>query len=209
MNVNVDSKKMAMEFTSRALERFFYAGCSVLVAVVLAVVVLPVSVYAQKEVQAEVAGTSAMEGEQAGEAEVKKDKRGPTEIKPNEMPSLLFTYWEHTAIEEAKRARGTVRPPTDAELNAAMPDEEGRPKPPPEERELRLAGIVYVANDDWTIWLNEKRVTPTAVPPEAIDLEVYKEFIELKWHDDYTNQIFPIRLRPHQRFNLDARIFLP
>jgi hypothetical protein len=31
----------------------------------------------------------------------------------------------------------------------------------------------------------------------------------MKWFDEYTNQVFPIRLRPHQRFNIDARMFLP
>jgi hypothetical protein len=82
-------------------------------------------------------------------------------------------------------------------------------KPPPEEREITLGGIVYVDGDDWTIWLNGKRVNPKAIPKEVIDLKVYKEYVEMKWFDDYTNQIFPLRMRTHQRFNLDARIFLP
>ncbi|HBR69792.1 MAG TPA: hypothetical protein DEA55_10500 [Rhodospirillaceae bacterium] len=148
-----------------------------------------------------------VEGQQEGGEQKKPEKFVMPEVNPNDMTSLLFTYWEYTAIMEAKRAQGSVRPPTEAELRASVPGEE-LPKPPPEQRELRLAGIVYVAHDDWTIWLNEKRVTPDAVPPEAVDLVVFKEYIELKWHDPYTNQIFPIRLRPHQRFNLDARIFL-
>lgn len=177
------------------------ASCQLaVICAVIAIMVMPMCVQAQ-EAEAVVSDTEVAQ-EEAAVQEL-------PEINPNEIPSVLFTYWEHTAIMEAKSARGSVRPPTEAELAASVPDEEGRPKPPPEERELRLAGIVYVRHGDWTIWLNEKRVTPTAVPPEAIDLEVYKEFIELKWHDDYTNQIFPIRLRPHQRFNLDARIFLP
>lgn len=147
------------------------------------------------------------EGQQEGGEQKPPEKPVFPEINPNDMSSLLFTYWEYTAIMEAKRAQGSVRPPTEAELRASVPGEE-IPKPPPEQRELRLAGIVYVAHDDWTIWLNEKRVTPDAVPPEAVDLVVFKEYVEIKWHDPYTNQIFPIRLRPHQRFNLDARIFL-
>ncbi len=147
------------------------------------------------------------EGQQEGGEQKKTEKFVMPEVNPNDMTSLLFTYWEYTAIMEAKRAQGSVRPPTEAELRASVPGEE-LPPPPPEQRELRLAGIVYVAHDDWTIWLNEKRVTPDAVPPEAVDLVVFKEYVEIKWHDSYTNQIFPIRLRPHQRFNLDARIFL-
>lgn len=131
-------------------------------------------------------------------------------VSPNDIPSLLFTFWEHTAIVDAKRYRGLVRPPDDEELTRAL---QGRtkdgPPPTPEERDIRLGGIVFVNSSDWTIWLNGKRVTPKAVPHQAMDLKVYDEYIEMKWFDDYTNQIFPIRLRPHQRFNIDTRIFLP
>ena len=126
--------------------------------------------------------------------------------------SLLFTFWEHTAIQDARRARGYARAPTEAELTRDLKTREDaleRIKPPPEEREIRLSGILYNTGADWTIWLNEERVTPTAIPEEVMDLKVYKTYIEFKWFDEYTNQIFPIRLRPNQRFNIDTRIFLP
>ena len=129
----------------------------------------------------------------------------------NQMPSILFTYWEHTAIKDAKRARGLVRPPTEEELARELRNgpQDYNVKPPPEERDISLGGIVYVARGDWTIWLNGQRVTPTAIPEEVMDLKVFNEYVEFKWFDTYTNQIFPIRLRPHQRFNIDTRIFLP
>lgn len=128
-------------------------------------------------------------------------------LSPQDIPSLFFTYWQHEAIMEAKNSRGAVRPPTQAELDAMS--RENMPKPPPEERELRLGGIVYVNNKEWTVWLNGERVTPDAVPKEVLDLQVFKEYIEVKWLDEYTNRVFPIRLRTHQRFNMDMRIFLP
>ncbi len=132
------------------------------------------------------------------------------EINPNSMPSVLFTSWEHTAIMDAKRSRGMVRPPTEEELMRDLKTRSlEKTKPPPEEREITLGGIVYADPGDWTIWLNGKRVTPKAIPVEVLDLTVHKEYIEMKWFDDYTNQIFPIRLRTHQRFNIDTRIFLP
>ncbi|MFP4312907.1 MAG: hypothetical protein ACLFR0_01160 [Alphaproteobacteria bacterium] len=139
------------------------------------------------------------------------------EVDASEIPSLLFTYWEHTAIMDAKkdalRQAGIRRNVTDdelqRELNKSNKPAEPKPKPPPEMRELRLGGIAYTDQDDWTIWLNEQRITPNALPEEIIDLRVRRHHIEVKWYDDYTAQIFPIKLKPHQRFNLDSRIFLP
>jgi hypothetical protein len=122
------------------------------------------------------------------------------------ISSLFFTYWQHEAIRDAKNSRGLARPPTEAELKAA---EDAGPKTKPEDRDIRLGGIVYTGPKDWTIWLNEQRVTPDAIPPQVLDLRVYKHHIEIKWLDEYTNSVFPLRLRAHERFNLDTRIFLP
>ena len=125
------------------------------------------------------------------------------------LPSLLFTYWEQAAIVEAMLSDGFARPTTYSEMFDEGQLLEDRPKPPPEARYLTLGGIVYRSADKWTVWFNGKRVTPQALPSEAIDFKVKKDFIEIKWYDEYTNQIFPVRLRPHQRFNIDTRIFLP
>lgn len=130
-------------------------------------------------------------------------------VKPEELSSLFFTFWEHNAIKDARNAVGHVRAPTDAEL--MVPDKEGleRIRPPPDQREIKLGGIVYNRKGHWTIWLNGQRITPDALPREIMELRVFSEYVELKWLDEYTRQIFPIRLRPHQRFNMDSRIFLP
>ncbi|MCC7304801.1 MAG: hypothetical protein IT558_00920 [Alphaproteobacteria bacterium] len=134
-----------------------------------------------------------------------------TSVNPTEIGPIVFTYWERTAIYDARRARGLVRTPTDEELmkdlRTAAPLE--KVKPPPEQREIRLNGIVYVHAGDWTIWLNEQRVTPHAIPKEIMDLKVNREYVEMKWYDEYSNRIYPLRLRPHERFNMDTRIFLP
>ena len=127
------------------------------------------------------------------------------------FPSLLFTYWEQVAIEDARRSIGQNRAPTESELTRDLRTDQNdeRTMPPPEERDIALSGIAYKGSRNWTIWLNGKRVTPEAIPEEAIDLKVFKEYIEIKWFDEYTNQIIPIRLRAHQRFNIDNRMFLP
>lgn len=128
-----------------------------------------------------------------------------------EFNSVLFTYWELTAIRDALEARGLTRAPTQSELQYDMENNNDAaiPMPPPEERYVALSGIVYKARNDWTIWLNGIRVSPDAIPKEVLDLKVYSNYIEFKWFDEYTNRILPIRLRSHQRFNIDTRIFLP
>ncbi len=133
-------------------------------------------------------------------------QKAPNVITPDMVPSLFFTYWQHQAITDAKNSRGVVRPPSQAELDAMANGEDFEPDIGP--REIYLSGIVYKNAEDWVIWLNGQRVTPGAVPKEVMDLRVFDEYIELKWLDDYKNSIYPIRLQPHQRFNLDTRIFL-
>ena len=150
--------------------------------------------------------------DQAAALEENGEKAGKIRFNPDEYQSLVFTHWEHVAIQDVRNSRGQTRTVTDAELMRDLKkreDELQKVKPPPEEREIRLSGIVYNDQSDWTIWLNEQRVTPSAIPEEVMDLKVYKGYIEFRWFDDYTNKIFPIRLRPHQRFNIDTRIFLP
>ncbi len=115
----------------------------------------------------------------------------------NSMPSLFMSVWEHDLVIDARRGLVTRDPVTDDGITESGP------------RDVSLGGIVYLARGEWTIWLNSMRVSPTAIPDQIIDLKVFKDYIELEWFDAPTNQIYPIRLRPHQRFNLDTRMFLP
>ncbi|MGH1399005.1 MAG: hypothetical protein ACRBCT_07310 [Alphaproteobacteria bacterium] len=160
-------------------------------------------------------GTGFIEAATEGEAEIKhaggqaapKTEGGAEETIFADM-SVFFTAWERGAIANAKALRGMVRPIGDGEVENEW-DGGAISKPPPEERNITLNGIVYNAVRDWTIWLNGKRFTPDALPREAIDIKVYKEYIEVEWYDEYTQRILPIRLRANQRFNIDTRIFLP
>lgn len=112
------------------------------------------------------------------------------------MPSLFFSIWEHDLVRDARRGLNT-RDNSDDGVDVVSP------------RDISLGGIVYAGKADWTIWLNNVRISPNRIPTEVMDLKVFRDYIELEWFDATTNQIFPIRLRPHQRFNLDSRIFLP
>ena len=128
-------------------------------------------------------------------------------IKPdvdlNQIPSLFFTPSEQSLVAEARLGL-TARAPTGTELKQA---ELGNVPIGP--RELALGGIVYLSSTDWTIWLNGEKITRNRLPSEIYDIDVKKNYVRLKWFDAYTNQIFPVKLRAHQRFNIDTRIFLP
>lgn len=140
------------------------------------------------------------------------------EAMPNEdefgidnLPSLLFTYWEKLEIDEAQKSALTTQgqPVARVVSRSSNATKEPVPKPPPEKRYIHLQGILFTSDNDWVVWMNGKKVSPNALPEEAIGFKVYKDYVEMKWFDDYTNQIIPVRIRPMQRFNIDTRIFLP
>ena len=135
----------------------------------------------------------------------------PSPVDLNEIPSLFFTKWEHDLLIEA-RLGATTRPVTDGEnpedtAILALPDDPGNLAGVP--TEVELGGILYVSPSDWVIWLNGARVTPKAIPSVIMDIKVFKDHIDMEWLDRHTNQIYPIRLRAHQKFNLQSRMFLP
>jgi hypothetical protein len=130
------------------------------------------------------------------------------QVELEQIPSLFLTSSEQNLLIAA-RLGFLTRPPTSDEFNQEQ-DRSGevvsRPSSP---REVALGGLLYVSSNDWTIWLNNQKITPKNIPPAIMDIEVSKDHIKMKWLDFQTNQIFPVKLRSHQRFNLDTRIFLP
>ena len=126
-------------------------------------------------------------------------------IKPEDLKTLFFTAWQYALLNEAKQLF-TTRPPTSGEIAQSENPDAPRPTGP---REISLGGIAYHDAKNWTVWLNNQRIKPDAIPKEVLDIKVGRDHIDLKWYDLSSNLIYPIRLRPHQRFNLDSRIFLP
>lgn len=129
-----------------------------------------------------------------------KNKLQTPDTTPRDLSSVFFTKWQYALIQEAKR--GYLSRPPAGSGNSSNGAVHGT-------RELSLGGIAYRTDKDWTIWLNGQRLTPDALLPQILDLKVTAEHIDIKWFDKTTNLIYPVRLRPHQRFNLDARMFLP
>lgn len=129
---------------------------------------------------------------------------------PASIQSAFLTYDELSLLRQA-RAGLTTALPSDQEINSGDPADDLSvvSSRPPGPRNIRLGGIVYVSNTDWTLWLNDREVRPDAIPTTVLDLKVFRKYIELEWFDTQTNQIYPIRIRPNQTFNLDSRLFIP
>jgi hypothetical protein len=125
-------------------------------------------------------------------------------VMPEALQTLFFTAWQHALLQEAKIGFNTNLP------NPGEVGSSGSSAPrDPGIRELSLGGISYGTTEKWTVWLNGVRITPDAIPSQVLDIKVSRSHIDLKWFDGYTNKIYPVRMRPHERFNLDSRIFLP
>lgn len=119
---------------------------------------------------------------------------------------VLFPKIEDTPIIEVAPA---PPPPPRTELVVVPPPEKIIPPTVLSIREISLSGITYNGPEKWTIWLNGQRIAPNNIPEEILKLRVNNEFVEIIWHDKQTHKIYPVRLRPNQRFNLDSRVFLP
>lgn len=125
-----------------------------------------------------------------------------------QIGSMFFTNFERNLIEQGRK--GLIsRAPTEAEVKESVEAQKEGKRPPMGPREIALGGIVYSSSTEWTIWLNGQKITPDRLPAEVFDIRVYKDHIKLKWFDAYTNQIFPVKIKTQQRFNIDTRIFLP
>ena len=87
--------------------------------------------------------------------------------------------------------------------------EEGEEGAAPKPRRLKLSGIAWSGPNQWMIWLNGKRMTPRSLPPEVIDVNVHKDYIDLKWYDYGFRKIIKLRLRPNQVYDITTGVMLP
>lgn len=131
---------------------------------------------------------------------VKLDK-----VPASNIPSLFWTDEEMRIIDQVKKGIVVFTPVAEEDLEDDDRND-GRYRIP---RDLRLSAIIYKGNKDWAFWLNGLRVTPGDLPKEMQYVKVYKDHIEMKWFDAVTGLVYPIRIRPDQRFNIDMRTFVP
>lgn len=137
-----------------------------------------------------------------GISAAKQNVRDAT-VTPESVNTLFFTAWQHALLQDAKIGFKTALPMGSATSGGSAVGRD------PGIREIALGGIAFSSDSRWTVWLNGVRITPDAIPQAVMDIKVSRHHIDLKWFDGYTNKIYPIRLRPQERFNLDSRIFLP
>lgn len=139
---------------------------------------------------------------------VKLPKPPISQLKP-----LFWMPEELNIINQIKRGVIQVVPIDESEIQGGLLDDTMEDAPIPTlylvPRDLKLSGIVYNTSEDWSLWINGVKVTPDKQPKEIRHLSVYEDFIEIKWFDAQTNKIYPVRMRPYQRFNIDTGRFLP
>jgi hypothetical protein len=121
--------------------------------------------------------------------------------------SLMFTETELLKI------RALLAGIDNQSIQQAEEDPEANPveqtPAPSGPRRIQLSGIAYSSPGRWMIWLNGQRVTPNQSLPEIVELQVYRNYIDLKWFDRYLRKIIKIRMRPNQIYDIANGVMLP
>lgn len=76
-------------------------------------------------------------------------------------------------------------------------------------RRIALSGVVYRAANDWLIWINGQKVTPTVTMKEIVDIQVEREKVHLKWFDIGANYVIDITMRPNETYDITTGVLLP
>ena len=77
------------------------------------------------------------------------------------------------------------------------------------DRKIILSGVFYRGPEDWTIWLNGRKLYPGRLLPEIIDIKVERDQVHLKWFDIGLNDIISVTMRPHQKYDIVTGLLLP
>ncbi len=118
------------------------------------------------------------------------------------MDSIFFTPNQLIAITRANQ--GFIAP-----AEAYDPDNQSSKPIDPGPRIIALSGIVFNSQRDWTIWLNNERVTPNNIPDRVMGLSVRKDRVYIRWMDLGNQRIVNITLRPNQQYLLDSDSIVP
>lgn len=128
---------------------------------------------------------------------------------PVNIPSMFFTPAQQTLLSSARQGFNNALPSDEDMAGLAATDPNATEEIIPSVTEISLGGILFNGDESWVIWLNGARTTKETLPKQIIDIQVGADYIQLKWFDEATNQIFPVRLRPNQKFDITKKVFLP
>ena len=134
-------------------------------------------------------------------------------VPASEIPSLFWEEDELSIIRQVKKGVIQIMPVDEGLLNDTMFNMPTTTTAPKQfyiaPREILLSGLLYNSEGDWVVWLNGMRVTPQKKPDELRYINVKEQYVELKWYDAVTDKVYPIRIKPHQKFSIDLQTFLP
>jgi hypothetical protein len=128
-----------------------------------------------------------------GETRQAPDSLGSAAPRKAAEDSLLFAPGSLALIEAARRSGGALRG-----ASAALPV--ARAQPSVVTPLIHLSAIVYHAPDDWQVWLNGRRFTPTSAPGPIEIVEVTAGAVALIWRAGPGAKPVRIRLQPNQSF---------
>ncbi|TAL35554.1 MAG: hypothetical protein EPN97_07215 [Alphaproteobacteria bacterium] len=116
--------------------------------------------------------------------------------------SFFFTAEDIISIKKAMEQQRVTTPTSS----------NGQPVSPqviPPVRRIALSGVVYKAADDWLIWINGQKVTPTVSMKEIYSIQVEREKVHLKWYDIGADKILDITMRPNETYDIVTGVLLP
>jgi hypothetical protein len=117
--------------------------------------------------------------------------------------SFFFTAEDIIAIHKAleQQQNGTDGNSTVAQAAAQVI---------PPIRRIALSGVIYKAADDWLIWINGQKVTPTVSMKEIVDIQVESDSkVHLKWFDIGLNGVIDITMKPNETYDIVTGVLLP
>lgn len=129
----------------------------------------------------------------------KQEKKGLPDVRAENMPSLFLEPQELALIHEAQMGF----------TNDGNGESGGNNSVVGGNRFISVSGLLYKNPQKWVVWVNGMRITPQEIPPEIIDIRVGSEIVRIKWYDRMTNKIYNVRLRVHQKYNIDSGLILP
>lgn len=125
----------------------------------------------------------------------------PLDVNQFFASSLLFSPAEVALVQKARG--GKVEQPDETlriEKKAEIP----------KKRFIRVSGVFFRKKGDWVVWINGKKVTPKALLPEIIEIDVEDStYVHLKWYDIGFNKVISITIRPNQVYEIVTGILLP